>query len=73
MNDRINLDDYEVKTELLWWQKKGLMYTSTGYGRKIPTDRMVKYNNRWHRIYCCIYSNVGTCYIVSKGKRIIVD
>ena len=73
MSDRINRDDYEVKTELLWWQKRGLMYTSTGYGRKIPTTLMLKYNGRWHRIYCCIYSNVGTCYIVSKGEWVIVD
>lgn len=63
------LDDLESKIELLWWQKRGLSYTSTGYGRKIPTSRMVKLpgSNRWRRVYCCIFSNSGTCYVTS-GK-----
>ena len=63
----------KAKENLLWWQKRGLMYTSTGYGRKIPTRYMVKYNNRWMRVYCCIYSNIGTCYIESNKQRIVVD
>jgi hypothetical protein len=46
--------------------------TLSGYGDKIPTDRMVHYRGRWQRIYCRIYSNVGTLYFVSGGKRIIV-
>lgn len=58
----------ELKESYLWWQKRGLMYTSTGFGRKIPTTYMVKYEGRWYRVYCCIYSNSGVCYIVSKGK-----
>lgn len=69
----IYAEDYETKTELLPWQKRELMYTSTGYGKKIPTDRMIKYNNRWYRIYCCIFSNAGTCYISIKNGDIIVD
>jgi len=63
----------QAKESLLWWQKRGLMYTSTGYGRKIPTRYMVKYNNRWMRVYCCIYSNIGTCYIESNRQWIVVD
>lgn len=27
----------------LWWQKKGLMYTTTGYGKKIPTTYMIEH------------------------------
>ena len=45
------------------WQERGLMATSTGYGKKIPTRKMLKINNRLHRIYCCIFSNSGSCYI----------
>ena len=58
----------EVKRSLLDWQKRGLMYTATGYGSQIPTTYMVKWSNRWRRVYCHIYSNTGVCYIKSKGK-----
>lgn len=47
----------------LWWQKQGLSYTATGYGRKIPTRHMVQVNGKWRRVYCCQISNAGTCYI----------
>lgn len=52
---------------------RGLLYTRTGYGKKIPTEYTVKYNRRYYRVYCCIFSNVGTCYITSKGTDLIVD
>jgi hypothetical protein len=63
----------ETSTSPLWWQEKGLSYTRSGYGSKIPTDKVVHYGGRRYRVYCCIYSNVGTCYIVCKGKKVIVD
>jgi len=63
----------EVISKYLWWQKKGLMYTSTGYGSKIPTEYMIRYKDRWRRVYCCIWSNCGTNYIISKKQKIIVD
>ena len=63
----------EEKEKLLWWMKRGLSYTSTGYGKKIPTRKMIKHKGRWKRIYCCIYSNVGTCYYMDKGKEIIYN
>ena len=52
-----------VKEKPLFWQERGLMYTATGYGRKIPTRYMVQYGGKWRRVYCCIFSNVGTLYI----------
>jgi hypothetical protein len=64
--------DIKLIDKPLWWHKKGLIYTTTGYGRKIPTDKMVKYNNRLYRVYCCIFSNSGTCYIISKGESLIL-
>jgi hypothetical protein len=68
-----NLSDLERKDAPLWWHKQGLSYTASGYGRKIPTPRMVKLpgSPRWRRVYCCIYSNAGTCY-VAQGKDWIV-
>ncbi|MCK9326092.1 MAG: hypothetical protein M0P69_11430 [Bacteroidales bacterium] len=53
----------DAKVKELWWQKRGLMFTSTGYGDAIPTRYMVKVTNRWYRVYCCIHSNSGTLYI----------
>lgn len=47
----------------LWWHTKGLSYTASGYGKRIPTRRMIKLDGRWRRVYCCIYSNSGTCYV----------
>ena len=56
-----------IKEVLLPWQEKGLSYTATGYGRKIPTSYKVFWEGKWRRVYCCIYSNSGTCYL-AKGS-----
>ena len=71
--DRICINDLQQKVNLLPWQEAGLQYTASGYGRKIPTSRMVRLpgDQRWRRVYCCCYSNAGTCYVV-KGKDWIV-
>ncbi len=71
---RYDLSELESKEEPLWWQEKGLSYTRTGYGKKIPTSKMVKLpdSNRWRRVYCCVYSNAGTCYVESKGGWIVI-
>ena len=68
-----DLEALESKREPLWWQLQGLSYTASGYGRKIPTVHMVRLpgSPRWRRVYCCIYSNAGTCY-VTQGKDWIV-
>lgn len=47
----------------LWWHLKGLQYTSSGYGRRIPTRWMVRYNGRDRRVYACCYSNAATYYV----------
>lgn len=60
----------EAKQSYLEWQKRGLTYTSMGYGKRIPTTYMVKHEGRWKRVYCAIYSNAGTCYIESNRKPI---
>lgn len=73
--DTFSTVQVEHKTALLWWQEKGLSYTATGYGKRIPTPYMVRFNGRWRRVYCAIFSNVGTCYIgrlQPTGERLIV-
>lgn len=63
----------QLKESLLPWQKLGLSYTATGYGAKIPTRFKIYVNNRWYRIYTCIFSNVGTNYIIMQDEHIIVE
>ena len=65
--------DVESKDSPLPWQNAGLAYTATGYGKRIPTRHMVKFNGRWRRVYCCIYSNIGTCYIGNLSDNLIVQ
>lgn len=62
-----------VVESILPWQEKGLSYTASGYGRKIPTAYKVRWFGRWYRVYCAIFSNVGRLYIVSRGEEIRVD
>jgi hypothetical protein len=61
--------DLPTKVHLLWWQKRGLSFTASGYGKRIPTSYMVQLpgSPRWRRVYCTIYGNSGTCYV---GKSI---
>lgn len=64
-----------MKEAPLRWQTEGLSFTASGYGSRIPTSKMVLFNGKWRRVYCRIYSNVGTCYIgrlSATGENIIV-
>lgn len=56
----------------MWWHKKGLQETASGYGSKLNTGYKTKYNGRLYRVYCCIWSNIGSLYIISKGKRLYI-
>jgi hypothetical protein len=73
MIERHSLSDLPNKEVPLWWQVQGLSFTASGYGKKIPTRHMVQLpgSKVWRRVYCCIFSNSGTCY-VPKGKDWIV-
>jgi hypothetical protein len=62
-----NYKETDLITNRLWWQKQGLQKTSTGYGGKIETEKMLKIGKRLYRVYCMIYSNSGSCYILKKG------
>lgn len=43
-----------------------------GYGRKIPMDYAVRIGSRWHRVYVCIVSNIGTCYVRTKDHPFLI-
>lgn len=42
--------------------------SADGYGRRISTDYMAFFGGKWHRIYCCCFSNAGSLY-VEQGKQ----
>ena len=48
---------------------------ASGYGNKVPCGFLARVDNtgRFYRVYCRIFSNIGTCYIVKNGKRYIVE
>lgn len=66
-------EEVELIESPLWFHKKGLLYTSSGYGSKIPTSYKVKFKNRLYRVYCTIYSNSGSTWIKSKGEKYYVS
>lgn len=59
---------------LLEWQRLGLQYTASGYGTKIPTSKVIKWSDgRERRVYCDIYSNIGSCYCMIYGCKVSVE
>lgn len=64
--------ELETRESPLWWQDKGLSFTASGYGKRIPTRYMVLYLGKWRRVYYCIYSNAGTCYIGKLSDNLII-
>jgi len=64
-------NDITLREKLLPWQKPGLSYT--GYGKRIPTCWVADFNGRTYRVYCTIYSNVGSCWIISKGVKYYIS
>ena len=47
---------------------------SSGYGRKIPTDRILECaDGRKRRVYCMQYSNAGSLYIIVRGRLLFLS
>lgn len=82
-----DVDNSGTYTRLHIWQRDfiskalphhiaGRSYTSSGYGRKIPTSQCIMFNGKLRRVYCCCYSNSGVAYITGGGNwngNIIID
>jgi hypothetical protein len=56
----------------LWFHKRGLMQTASGYGRKLTTEWKAPYNGKLYRVYCTIFSNSGSLWIQSKGEKLFL-
>jgi hypothetical protein len=71
---RLSCNGPAVIVRELPWQKMGLSYTATGYGGKIPTRYMVRtVDQKWRRVYCAIFSNNGTTYVMHGKQKTIVE
>ena len=53
----------------LWHHEHGLSYTASGYGSRLPTEWMIRHEKKLYRIYCVIYSNAGSIYVVIGKTR----
>lgn len=73
MHATINNIRVPTKIKRIWWQEKGLSFTGTGYGARIPTEYMMQWEGRWRRVYCRIYSNTNTLYIGKIEDGLIVQ
>lgn len=71
--DYADSDILEWKNAPLWWHRQGRSQTASGYGRKLKTSKMVRIGSRWLRVYCACFSNCGTCYVIQRGERRIVQ
>jgi len=70
---KIEINQTDLISKPLWFHKRNLMQTRSGFGRNLKTEWMIKYNNRLYRIYQCCISNSGTNYIKTKAGDIIIE
>jgi len=67
-------DPYTYIDAPLWYHTRGLSQTASGYGARLTTARKVRLaDGRTRRVYCTIWSNAGTCWIVLNGARYVVN
>jgi len=45
----------------------------SGYGPKIPTRYRILYLGHWRRVYCALYANSGSLYVIILGDATIVS
>lgn len=57
----------------LWFHKKGLQETASGYGSKLTTRFKIRFEKKDYRVYCTLFSNSGSSWFKVKGKKIFVN
>lgn len=71
---RLQIPAPSVITKPMHHHKLGLSWTASGYGSKIPTQYMVRtVDSKWRRVYCAIFSNSGTLYVMHGKHKTIVS
>jgi hypothetical protein len=71
--EKISIKKSELIKKPLWFHKRNLIQTASGYGKNLKTEYMLKHNNRLKRVYCYCFSNSGTLFIKSGKNEIIID
>lgn len=71
-DDYIICDRSELIHDPLWWQKRGLQQTATGYGAALTSEYKIQFNGKLYRLYTTIYSNNGSTWFKTKGRKIFV-
>lgn len=56
----------------LWWHKRGLQQTISGYSSKLTTPWKLRHDGRLKRVYVMCWSNAGTAYVLSRGEQLIL-
>lgn len=46
---------------------------ASGYGPQIPTAHRLRYPQRWYRVYVMCWGDSGTPYIISRGRKLVLD
>ena len=63
-----------LRLKELPWQRRGLTYTATGYGAKIPSRWLVELpDGRKRRLYITQFSNAGSAWFLAGGVRVYVS
>ena len=70
---RVSADREDLIDSPMWFHKKGLSETRSGYGRRLNSGYKIMFNGRQYRCYVTIFSNSGTMWFKCKGTRIIVS
>jgi len=63
---------YKLYRRELEWQRAGRQQTASGYGNRLTTSIMLKFDgeNRLRRVYCVCHSNCGSLYIFYHGRKL---
>ena len=72
-NDCFHTVEVEYKEKELLHHRLRLQHTASGYGSKLPTRHMIRFDGRWYRVYSICYSNVSTEYVLIDGEKVIVQ
>jgi hypothetical protein len=66
--------EQELIEKPLDWQKRGLQYSATGYGAKIPTRYVTtNANGKTVRVYATCYSNAASHWFIENGEKVFIN
>jgi len=72
---RISCDNFrdDLEYDPPAWFAAGLQETATGYGSRLNSGYFIRFNGKRYRVYITCWSNSGTAWFKTKGRRIVVS